>query len=86
MLQREALRKQKDDLRQENQQLRRLLRQHLDANAIGPLPPSVAPPVGAGRQHALTRQATPTARLLHQHVKNEPRQILHDPNTSDQLP
>lgn len=38
LLQREALRKQKDRLLQENLQLRRLLRQHLDGNAIAALP------------------------------------------------
>ncbi|TWW72395.1 dynein regulatory complex subunit 2 isoform X2 [Takifugu flavidus] len=65
VLRREALRKHKEDLRQENQQLRLLLRQHLDAataegRPVGPQPLCTAypAPVSTSTQHAVVHQVT----------------------------
>eukprot|EP00066_Takifugu_rubripes_P001591 XP_003962875.2 PREDICTED: coiled-coil domain-containing protein 65 [Takifugu rubripes] len=65
VLRREALRKHKEDLRQENQQLRLLLRQHLDAataegQSVGPQPLCTAypAPVSTSTQHAVVHQVT----------------------------
>lgn len=61
MLQREALRKQKDDLLQENLQLRRLLRQYLEGKAIQALPlhtEAITQQVAAGG-HAHLATASP---------------------------
>lgn len=66
VLQREALKKHKDDMSQENQQLRLLLGQHLDAMtvsddtfnghhaplAVNPAPTATAPPV-TNRRHTV---------------------------------